>query len=65
MFGVNDTTFYLDTERMKNLKNVKKVLVKAVMHSTDDKQINVKLRADQMLRLRFTARARLKKPVQP
>jgi hypothetical protein len=64
MYGVKDTIFLLNTDRMHNLENVKKVLVKAVLNSSDNGQINVKLRADQLLRLNFSARAKLKKKVE-
>jgi len=59
-YGVKDTTFILDNRRMQNLKNMKKILVRAVLHSSQEGQVNVKLRADQLLRINFTARARLR-----
>ncbi len=64
MFGVKDTTFILTSDRMVNLENVKKALVKAVLHSADNGQMNVKLKADQMLRLNFTAKAKLRKIIE-
>ncbi|MEI7895672.1 MAG: hypothetical protein WCJ26_01455 [bacterium] len=63
-YGTKDTTFILTADRMHNLANVKKVLVKAVLHTSDNGQVNVKLRADQLLRLTFTARAKLKIPLE-
>jgi hypothetical protein len=65
MYGEKDTTFILNTQRMLNLQNVKKVLVKAVLHSTEEGQVNVKLKADQMIKLNFSARAKLRKNIQP
>jgi hypothetical protein len=64
IYGVKDTVFLMNTDRMRNLENVKKVLVKAVLNSSDNGQVNVKLRADQLLRLNFSARAKLKKKVE-
>jgi hypothetical protein len=65
MFGVKDTSFYLNLERMQNLKNVKKVLIKAVMHSSEEGQVNVKLRADQSLKVNLSARTKLRKTIKP
>jgi hypothetical protein len=65
MYGYKDTTFYLGPDRLLNLKNVKKALLKAVMHSTDEGQVNVKFRADQMLKVNFSAKAKVHKMVQP
>jgi hypothetical protein len=64
MYGVKDTTFILNMERMKNLTHVKKLLVRAVLHSFDEGRINVKLRANQMLNLHFSARAKLRKTIE-
>jgi hypothetical protein len=64
VFGVKDTTFILNTQRMQNLKYVKKALVKAVLHSSEQGQINVKLRAEQMIKLHFTAKAKLRTNIQ-
>jgi len=65
MYGVKDTIFILNMERMKNLENVKKVIVKAVLNSTDEGQMNVKFKADQMLKVNFSARVKLRKTIQP
>jgi len=65
MFGVKDTTFILNQQRMLNLEFVKKMLVKAVLHSAEDGQINVKLKADQSIKLDFSAKATLRKTIQP
>ena len=65
MFGIKDTTFILNMQRMENLTNVKKVLVKAVLNSSEDGKINVKLRADQMMKINFSARVKLRKNIQP
>ena len=64
MYGVKDTTFILNMERMQNLKNVKKIIVKAVLHSSDEGLINVKLRANQMMKINFSARVKLRKIIQ-
>ena len=63
MYGVKDTTFILDRQRMLNLKNVKKMIVRAVMHSSGTGQENVKLRANQILRLNFSAKAKVHRNV--
>jgi hypothetical protein len=62
-YGVKDTTFILDMARMKNLETVKKVLVKAVLHSSNEGHGNVKLRANQMLNLSFSTRVKLRIPI--
>ena len=62
-FGVKDTSIVLPSPRLQNLKGVKKIIVLAVLHSADEGTINVKLRADQKLKLNFTARARIRKSV--
>ena len=62
-FGVKDTSIVLPSPRLRNLKGVKKIIVLAVLHSADEGTINVKLRADQKLKLNFTARARIRKSV--
>jgi len=64
MFGLRDTTFILTSDRMKNLQNVKKALVKAVLNSADGGHTSVKLKADQHLKLNFTAKAKLKKNIE-
>ena len=64
MYGVKDTTFILNMERMQNLKNVKKIIVKAVLHSSEEGLINVKLRANQMMKINFSARVKLRKIIQ-
>ena len=63
IFGVKDTIFILNTQKLQNLKNVRKALVKAVLHSSEDGQINVKLRAEQFIKLNFSARAKIRKPI--
>ena len=62
-FGIKDTTFILDNQRMINFENVKKVMVKAVLHSSDEGTINVKLRANQVLDIKFTALVKLRKQI--
>ncbi|MCX6267027.1 MAG: hypothetical protein NTW16_06675 [Bacteroidetes bacterium] len=64
VYGTKDTTFILDNQRMQNLLHVKKILVKGVLHSTDEGQINVKLKADQMIKVNFSAKAKLRKSLQ-
>ena len=65
LFGVKDTTIILNMQRMQNLTNVKKVIVKAVLNSAEEGQINVKLRADQMMKINFSALVRLRKNIHP
>ncbi|MFZ4522535.1 MAG: hypothetical protein ACOYNC_12575 [Bacteroidales bacterium] len=64
VFGLRDTTFILDNKRMLNLKSVKKMLLKAVLHSADNGKTNVKLRADQALKLNFSARAKVRRIIE-
>lgn len=64
MYGVKDTTFILNMERMKNLENVKKLLVKAELNSSNGGNVNVKLRSDQLLKLNFSARAKLRTTIE-
>lgn len=65
MFGIRDTSYVLDTQRMLNLENVRKMLVKAQLFTPDEGQQNVKLRASQSISVDFAVRARLKKEVHP
>jgi hypothetical protein len=65
IFGVKDTTIILNMQRMQNLTNVKKVIVKAVLNSAEEGQINVKLKADQMMKINFSALVKLRKNIHP
>ena len=65
MFGIRDTTYTLDTQRLLNLENVKKMLVKALLFTPEEGTTNVKLRADQSVCVDFAVRARLHKEVHP
>lgn len=64
VFGIKDTTFILNIQRLQNLKNVRKALVKAVLHSSEQGQINVKLRAEQSMKINFSARAKVRKTIE-
>lgn len=64
-YGVKDTSFILNTQRMQNFKYVKKMIVNSVLHSAEGGQIYVKLMADQMVKLNFSARASLRRTIQP
>ncbi|MGE5424590.1 MAG: hypothetical protein ACM3N9_04455 [Syntrophothermus sp.] len=55
MYGVKDTSFLLDEARIKKLQQAKKMLVKAVMNTSGGGQSPVKIKADQALKLRFSA----------
>ena len=59
-YSIKDTTFILDKTRVQNLKNVKKLIVRAVLHSSEEGRVNVKLRADQLIKINFTAKARIR-----
>ena len=61
VYGVKDTTFIMNTARLQNLKNVRKAIVRAVLHSSEEGQVNVKLRAEQSVKLNFSARAKIRK----
>jgi hypothetical protein len=63
VYGVKDTTFILNTARLQNLKNVRKAIVRAVLHSSEEGQVNVKLRAEQCVKLNFSARAKIRKQI--
>ena len=65
MYGEKDTTYILNTQRMQNLKGVKKMLLKAVLNSANQGQSDVKLRENQAIRLNFSARAKLRKAINP
>ncbi len=63
MYGIKDTVIILNSQRMQNLAQVKKMVVKAVLHSANEGQSNVKLKANQLLNLNFSARAKLRKTI--
>jgi hypothetical protein len=63
VFGEKDTSITLDMSRMQNLTNVKKMLVRAVLNSDNNGQVNVKMKAEQRLKLNFSARAKLRKTI--
>lgn len=65
MYGEKDTTFYLEQDRMAKLEGVKYVLLNAVLNSTNEGSQLVKMRADQLLRVTFTARAKLRTTIDP
>ena len=65
MYGVRDTSFFLDHERMLRLEGAEKMLVKAMLNSTDEGQTNVKIRANQMLKMNFSARVKMKVNLEP
>jgi hypothetical protein len=65
MFGVKDTTYILDMARMQNLENVKKMLVKAELFSPNNGETDVKLRSTQAIKVNFSARAKVRKTIQP
>jgi hypothetical protein len=64
MFGIKDTTYILNMQRMQNLKTVKKMLVRAVLHSANGGQADVKLKAEQTIQIHFSARAKLRKAIE-
>jgi hypothetical protein len=63
MFGIKDTTFIMNSQRMARFETVRKVLIIAVLHSSDGGKVDVKIKADQKLDVTFSARAKLKKAV--
>ncbi|HPS62777.1 MAG TPA: hypothetical protein PLK82_06930, partial [Bacteroidales bacterium] len=64
MMGIRDTTYILGYNRIQNLETVKKAIIKAVLESPDNGQMNVRLRATQLINLEFSARARLRKNIE-
>jgi hypothetical protein len=63
-YGVKDTTYVLDMNRMQNLENVTKMLLKAVLFTANNGQSDVKLKADQAISVNFAARAKLRTVIQ-
>lgn len=64
-FGIKDTVYILSKERMLNFENVRKMLVKAVLFSPGQGTTDVKLRADQSIRMRFSARGKISTTFKP
>jgi len=65
MYGIKDTSFFLDQARMEGLINAKKIIVRAVMNSSNNGVPNVKIKAAQLLDLDFSALVRLRKTISP
>ncbi|MCX6278475.1 MAG: hypothetical protein NT004_10295 [Bacteroidetes bacterium] len=65
MFGVKDTSFFLDKSRMDGIVNARKIIVRAVMNTSDGGAPNVKIKAAQLLSLDFSALVRLRKTISP
>jgi hypothetical protein len=65
IYGEKDTTFLISSERLVKMKDVKKTIVQWVMNSTGEGVPNVKFRADQMLKITFTAKAKVRTKIQP
>ncbi|NQV03216.1 MAG: hypothetical protein HQ542_11255 [Bacteroidia bacterium] len=63
MFGIKDTSFFLDRQRMMKLENATNILVRGVLNSYDEGSVNVKIRANQALKLEFSARVKLRTDV--
>ena len=61
MFGVKDTSFFFDRQRMEKLVNADYILVRAVLNSFDEGKTNVKIKAAQTLKLNFSADVKLRK----
>ncbi len=59
-FGVKDTSYFLDQQRIKKLHGAKKMLVRAVLNSSGNGHQNVKIKADQALKLNFSAFVKLR-----
>ena len=60
-FGVKDTSFFFNQQRMENLSNAEHILVRAVMNSYDGGSTNVKIRSTQSLRLDFSSEIKYRK----
>jgi len=65
IYGVKDTSFFLDRARIERITGANKFLVKAILNSTDGGQVNVKIRANQRLKLNFAARVKMHKMLEP
>jgi hypothetical protein len=63
VYGVKDTSFFLNQARMDNLSNARRILVRSVMNSTGDGQVFVKIKAAQLLNIDFSALVRLRKSI--
>jgi len=62
-YSTKDTVYILSTDRMKNFENVKKMIFKGVLFSGEEGYADVKLRANQAIRLNFAARAKVRKTI--
>jgi hypothetical protein len=63
MYGMKDTSFFLNQSRMEVISNARKIIVRSVMNSYDDGKTNVKIKAAQLLKLDFSALVRLRKTI--
>jgi hypothetical protein len=50
---------------MQNFENVRKMLVKGILFSPNEGKQDIKLKADQALVFRFSARAKFRTTIQP
>jgi hypothetical protein len=60
MFGVKDTSFIFDQQKIEKIENAENILVKAILQSAEGGQLNVKIKAAQSLRLNFSALVHLR-----
>lgn len=61
MFGVKDTSFFFDQYRIKGIEKVENILVKAILQSSEAESYNVKIKANQTLKLNFSAQLHMRK----
>jgi hypothetical protein len=64
-FGVKDTSFYFDRQRVERLTGAEHVFVRAVLNSFDEGKSNVKIKASQTLKVNFAAEIKLKTELDP
>jgi hypothetical protein len=61
MFGVKDTSFFFDQQKIERIENAENIVIKAILQSAEEGQLNVKIKAAQSLRLNFSALVQLRK----
>jgi hypothetical protein len=61
MFGVKDTSFFFDQDKIQGIESVENILVKAVLQSSEGGSYNVKIKAAQSLKMNFSALVHMRK----
>jgi hypothetical protein len=61
MFGLKDTSFFFYPDKIKKIENAENIFLKAILQSSEGGQENVKIKANQSLKLNFSALAHMRK----